>query len=151
MNSVAVALRRASERGATTRKELSNAFDEEWGEVEFQPDAEAVVLGVPQSVAWDWWLGDADDLALCLSVCDPPEVIFMAAMPRHDEVKSTLKKVVDLHRQGASKIVFQTRNPVILAHARRMQFRFHELECGNTRVLGESEPLTRWLKNLSKL
>lgn len=147
MNSVAVALAEAAAT-AKTRAELSGAFDRAWSRVEFAPDAESVVVGVPADAARAWWFGDLSDVELALSVTKTPGAIWWAAFPRLSAYRPGIAAVRRLYDAGATVYVSQARNPIIIAHAKRWGFRAHQIDDEHVRFLGEGEVLRRWLRAL---
>lgn len=144
MNPVAVALERAAAI-AKRGDDLPALFDAEWAKVEFAPDAESVVVPVPEEHALEWFEDRLTDLELCLVANPAGKAIWWAGLPRIGRYRAGLEQVKSLHAAGARAMIFQTENPVLIQHAHRHGFFVNRLDDGKTRLRGNAQSLASWL------
>jgi hypothetical protein len=146
VNPVALALTRASTI-ATTRQELYGRFEEEYAAVEFAPDAESVVVGVPADPARRWAAGELCDLDLLLAMDGRQKAVWWMNLPNWDQYRSGLHLARDLYRRGAFLLILHTKNPTIVSHGLRYGCQVtHQLPDGGMLLLGDAAMLRRWLR-----
>lgn len=155
MNPLAVALARALATEPRTHAALAAAFDDALAAVEFAPEAQAVVLGVPSLAAVAWAEGRLADVDLVLSLgaenlMNEPKHIWFACLPNRCTYSLALEEARRLFMDGARGIIARTKNVVVGRHMVRFGCRPALLgEDGGNRLIGDKDVIRRWLGRLT--
>jgi hypothetical protein len=148
MNPIAIAIQRALPQ-ARDRASLQSAFDRELSAIEFSPDAESVIIGVPRAAALAWAMDEISDLDLILSINGECGAIFFATLPNRRHYRGAMIAAMELFNRGASLMVAQTSNRVLASHAKKCGFREMSSDGKFCRVAAERHDLSRWVSRVT--
>ena len=124
---------------AKDRKGFLSAFDSEIGKLEFQPDAESIVLPVPRIAGLAWVRGELDDFDL-VARAGPCELIFAFLLPNIRTMRGGVDQARRIYNKGATGFITHTKTPIVLRHWLRYGcgIQYHELDGGKRLYGGET-------------
>lgn len=145
MNSIATAIERAVKR-SQDRATLQRVFEDEFAALQFAPDSESIIVGVPVAAALEWSHGRISDLDLILAMNGEQTAIWWPVLPNLSGYIPGIHACKKLRFAGAKALVTFTSNPVVrgkcLKHGGHVTFSQPHGE----RILVDDAALRDWLK-----
>lgn len=114
MNPLATAIKSAVENSFNRASLLAN-FQIAIERLEFQPDAQSVILGVPLVAGMKWAHGRLDDFDLALQAGEA-DFIWGYLLPNLKTLRPAIGHARNLAKRGAIGFITHTRNPLVLRH-----------------------------------